>query len=298
MDQHSAHPHRLLHLWALAALCALLLAGCGGGRSVVAPVEELSERSRASAPVVSSGITSAEVHRVRSGETLYSIAFLHGLDFQRVARWNGIRAPYLIRVGQRLRLTPPKGAKAPPPGPVSSAKRPDRAPAKSTGKAPPAPKRVTKAPAKAKAHVKPTSSKPAPKPAAKRPKSPSKWSWRWPTKGKLLKTFSSRKPGRKGIDIGGRKGQPVVAAGPGEVVYSGNGLQRYYGKLIIIKHNDRFLSAYAHNERLLVKEGQWVKGGERIAALGDSGTDRAKLHFEIRRDGKPVNPLKYLPKRR
>jgi lipoprotein NlpD len=117
--------------------------------------------------------------------------------------------------------------------------------------------------------------------------------WHWPARGRVVRRFGSA--GSNGIDIAGRPGQPVRAASAGRVVYSGGGL-RGYGELIIVKHNKRYLSAYAHNEEALVKEGDIVAGGQRIATIGRTGTDRVKLHFEIRRDGKPVNPLRYLPK--
>jgi lipoprotein NlpD len=117
--------------------------------------------------------------------------------------------------------------------------------------------------------------------------------WRWPARGKVVTSFSAS--GRKGIDIEGRFGQTVMAAAGGRVVYSGSGLIGY-GQLIIVKHNKRYLSAYAHNNKLLVKEGDAVKGGQRIAEMGRSGPNRALLHFEIRRDGKPIDPLRYLPK--
>ncbi|MEC8428765.1 MAG: peptidoglycan DD-metalloendopeptidase family protein, partial [Pseudomonadota bacterium] len=120
--------------------------------------------------------------------------------------------------------------------------------------------------------------------------------WRWPAKGKVIATFSSRNPLNKGVDIAGKLGESVVAAGSGVVVYAGSGV-RGYGKLMIIKHSETFLSAYAHNRKLLVKEGQSVKAGQKIAEMGSSGTDRNKLHFEIRKEGKPVNPMGYLPKR-
>ena len=119
--------------------------------------------------------------------------------------------------------------------------------------------------------------------------------WRWPTKGKVISTYSKSAAGRKGIDISGKSGQSVVAAASGKVVYSGNALPRY-GNLLIIKHNDVYLSAYAHNKILLVKDGQQVKSGQKIALLGRTGTQRDQLHFEIRRNGKPVDPLKFLPK--
>ncbi|MGY8868558.1 MAG: peptidoglycan DD-metalloendopeptidase family protein, partial [Methylophagaceae bacterium] len=121
-------------------------------------------------------------------------------------------------------------------------------------------------------------------------------SWRWPMQGKVISTYSKSATGRKGIDIAGKSGQKVGAAATGKVVYSGNGLPRY-GNLIIIKHNDSYLSAYAHNKNLLVKEGQHVKAGQKIALLGRTGTQRDQLHFEIRRNGKPVDPMRFLPKR-
>jgi lipoprotein NlpD len=119
--------------------------------------------------------------------------------------------------------------------------------------------------------------------------------WRWPAQGQVVRHFSP-KNGSKGIDIAGRSGQAVNAAAGGRVVYSGSGL-RGYGKLIIIKHNNSHLSAYAHNERLLVKEGDTVNGGQRIASMGRAGDRQVKLHFQVRRNGKPVDPLRYLPKR-
>ncbi|MHB1292308.1 MAG: peptidoglycan DD-metalloendopeptidase family protein [Sulfuricella sp.] len=118
--------------------------------------------------------------------------------------------------------------------------------------------------------------------------------WSWPAAGKVITSFNEASGSGKGLDIGGKSGQPVLAAGPGKVVYSGNGL-RGYGKLVIIKHNKTYLSAYAHNHQVLVKEGQNVARGQKIAEMGDSDADQVKLHFEIRRFGKPVDPIKYLP---
>ena len=120
--------------------------------------------------------------------------------------------------------------------------------------------------------------------------------WRWPVEGKVISTYSKNAAGRKGIDIAGRSGQSIVSAAKGKVVYSGNGLPRY-GNLLIIKHNEVYLSAYAHNKSLLVKEGDAVKAGQKIATLGRTGARQDKLHFEIRYNGKPLNPLKFLPKR-
>ena len=202
-------------------------------------------------------------HTVLKGETLYSIAFRHGIDYKTLARWNSIRPPYTIYAGQRLKLTRPH---------VTS--KTYAAKAKATKKSS---KTVTK------------------KPADKKPEKIINHKWNWPTKGKVIRTYSSRLGGNKGIDIAGKVGQPVLAASSGKVVYSGNGLAGY-GNLIIVKHSEQFLSAYAHNKRLFVKEGGEVKLGEKIAELGRSGTTEPKLHFEIRYKGKPVDPLKYLPK--
>lgn len=121
-------------------------------------------------------------------------------------------------------------------------------------------------------------------------------SWNWPASGPVIERFSITGTVNKGIDLAGRKGEPVLATADGKVVYSGTGLVGY-GNLVIIKHNDVYLSAYGHNSRLLVNEGQWVKAGQKIAEIGSTGTNRDKLHFEIRRHGKPVDPLQYLPKR-
>lgn len=120
--------------------------------------------------------------------------------------------------------------------------------------------------------------------------------WRWPLRGKIIENYSASEPGNKGIDIAGKPGELILAAAAGKVVYSGNGLPRY-GNLLIVKHDDVYLSAYAHNQTLLVKEGQWVAAGQKIALLGKTGTQRHKLHFEIRYDGRPINPLQLLPKR-
>ena len=207
-------------------------------------------------------------HRVNPGETLYSIAFEYGRDHRDVARWNRIRRPYTIYPKQKLRIIP-----------ISSDKQTRKQSTKVvTRKSPPVRKYE---PASNKTHY----------------VSNAKLKWQWPTRGKVVSTFSIRDPGRRGIDIVGRKGQPVKAAAAGRVVYRGNGL-RGYGNLIILKHNDTYFSAYAHTEDVVVKENEKVKLGQRIADMGNTSSEKTKLHFEIRRNGKPVNPLKYLPKRR
>ena len=199
-------------------------------------------------------------HTVRKGETLFSIAWQYGHDYRAVARWNGIKQPYTIFPGQRINLRPDSYNKT--------------VAANTTSKTP---TRYSKKSA-----------------TTRKSGSNSKVIWRWPAKGRVIGTFSAKDPGKKGLDIAGKPGQSVYAAAKGKVVYSGNGL-RGYGNLIIIKHNETYFSAYAHNSRLRVKENQTVKSGQQIADMGKSGTDRVMLHFEIRRNGKPADPLKFLP---
>lgn len=209
----------------------------------------------------------ANYYVVKKGDTLYSIAWQHGYDHRQLAYWNGIRPPYTIFPLQRIRVTP----------------------------LPVAASRASPSSKKARKTYHPRV-RPEPRHQPKN-KSGDKLAWYWPTRGKLLSTFSRHDAGRKGVDIGGRFGQPVRAAAAGKVVYSGNGL-RGYGNLIIVKHNEEFFSAYAHNKKNLVSENQKVKARQQIADMGNSGTDKVQLHFEIRRKGKPVNPLNYLPKHR
>lgn len=179
------------------------------------------------------------------------------MDYRTLAAWNDISSPYIIKPGQRLTLV---------------------APARQTTKNAAAPK--------------PSTAKPQPKAA---PPPVTQSGWLWPVEGPVLSTFSTAK-GSKGIDIGGTSGTSIRAASGGRVVYAGSGL-RGYGKLIIVKHDEVYLSAYAHNSKLLVEDGATVIKGQQIALMGKTGTDRVKLHFEIRRKGKPVDPLKYLSKR-
>ena len=205
-------------------------------------------------------------HRVKAGETLYSIAFEYGRDPRDVARWNNIRSPYIIFPKQKLRIIP-----------ISTDKLP----------------KINNFKIESKSSIE---RKLLPVENKVQYVANSKLKWQWPTRGKVVSTFSIRDPGRRGIDIVGSKGQPVKAAAEGHVVYRGNGL-RGYGNLIIIKHNETYFSAYAHTENVVVKESEKVKLGQTIADMSNTGSDKTKLHFEIRRSGKPVNPLRYLPKR-
>lgn len=254
-------------------LMAAVLSGCAGPSGSV-PIDERGRGGKA--PLVTSG-----THTVSRGETLYQIAFRYGWDWKALAAHNGLREPYTIYPGQRLNLALRTASK-----PRYSA---PTAPTRTTqaGKPPPktAPGSVSSTPPRP---VKPV---PVSPPVAAAPVK----GWQWPAQGPLIARFQSNDSLNKGIDIAGQLGQPVKAAANGSVVYAGRGLIGY-GEMIIIKHDDTHLSAYAHNSRLLVKEGEQVKGGQQIAEMGSSGTDRVKLHFEIRRRGQPVDPLGYLPK--
>jgi len=246
--------------WLLLLLPAVLLTGCG-----------------------------AHIHHVvEPGETLYSIGFLYGYDYREIAQWNGIPPPYALNAGQVLRVAPPQAGSPPA---KAQPKPPARKPAPVVGPVKVVPRVVDRAETPV---VKPVAPLPVTRPTLSLPKNPR---WQWPVKSrKVLQTFSANDPGRKGIDIAGRRGNPVYAAAAGRVVYAGSGLVRY-GQLIIIKHNEKYLSAYAHNDKLRVEEGDVVAAGQRIADMGSSGAQRPMLHFEIRRNGKPVNPLRYLPQR-
>jgi len=213
-------------------------------------------------------------HTVSRGETLYSIAWRYGKDFKDLAYVNRIPAPYRIFPGQRLKLAgnaPLRAASTPPAVSVK-------------------PRRVTP---KTSHPVKKTAPKVVSK-TSKTVRHKNDINWRWPVKGRVISGFQPNNPLRKGVDIAGKKGESVQAAADGTVIYAGSAL-RGYGKLLIIKHSEEFLSAYAHNDKLLVGEGVKVKAGQRIADLGSSGTDRDMLHFEIRRNGQPVDPTAYLP---
>jgi len=218
---------------------------------------------------------------VSKDDTLYGIARREGLTHHQLARWNHLRAPYLLKPGQTLRLTPPPASMASSQSAASVTTSPVIS---STPAATPLKDSSTQRPRVAASQVQPPAKLPA-----------TVASWQWPASGKVVKTFKADDTSRKGIGIKGRAGQTVKAAAAGSVVYSGNGLINY-GNLVIIKHSHAFLSAYAYNRELLVKEGDVVKQGQAIARMGDASTHSHHLHFEIRRNGKPVNPLNYLPK--
>ncbi|MEF9996322.1 MAG: peptidoglycan DD-metalloendopeptidase family protein [Burkholderiaceae bacterium] len=265
------------------------LAGCASKPLAPAPIVERSAtpaaRPAAPAPLVRDN--GRDSYTVQRGDTLYSIALAKGIDPRELARWNEISNPSLIQVGQVLRLKPATAAPVAETGAVAST-----APVSSSHQVETRPLSGVPAVAAIKPEViQPEPNKPE---APKADAASSPIDFRWPAKGAVIGTFEE--PRNKGIDIAGTEGEPVLAAADGEVAYIGSAL-RGYGNLVIIKHSDDFVSAYAHNKQVVVKQGQAVKKGQRIADLGKSDADRPKLHFEIRRQGKPVDPIRYLPAR-
>ena len=291
----------------------LFLAGCISQQPVPAV-----DRSTSRAAVQPAG---PGYYTVKRGDTLYRIALEHGQDHRDVANWNNIANPSSIKEGQILRVAPP-GAAAEPvadgavtkPIDVGSAveSRSLDQPAGATAAVAPQngalkrEPRVGKEPYSDEAYArlnkagsetaKPAEIKPEVKPEAAPAvaTAPDDVPWMWPTSAKLSAPYSDT--GNKGLDFAGRSGDPVLAAGDGKVVYAGSGL-RGFGELVIVKHNATYLSAYAHNRKILVKEGQQVSRGQKIAEMGNTDADSVKLHFEIRKQGKPVDPAQYLPKR-
>jgi lipoprotein NlpD len=316
----------------LVIVLLLFVAGCASRRP--APVVE---RAQSEAPPASVEAPKAPepvpekpvpTHTVKRGETLVGIALQYGLDYRELAAWNNITNPNVLGVGQVLLVGPPAGAKplAAPvttplvlPGPPIEARplantantkvepRGQKVPfsekayaqlaAEAGAQAPTAtPEPVPAAPVAPSA---PVAAPPTPAPPTAAPE-PDKAGtdreevdWMWPVKGKVLAPFTET---TKGMDLAGKKGLPVQAAAAGRVVYAGSGV-RGYGNLIVIKHNNTWLSAYGHNDKLLVSEQQDVKKGQKIAEMGASDADQVKLHFEVRRQGKPVDPAKVLPTR-
>jgi len=308
--------------WLALVLAALLLASCAARRP--APVEDrgslpapppagVEVTPPAPPPVVEKPLPT---HIVKRGETLVSIALQYGLDYRELAAWNNITNPNMISTGQVLVIAAPAGTvplSSPVATPLATSGPPIEArPLANTplAKVEPRAEKLPfserslaqlNAPDAGGTGVAPTplpepSVQPPPKPVPAEPDRPAApdsedIDWMWPVKGKVLAPFTDA---TKGMDIAGKKGAPVVAAAGGRVVYAGVGL-RGYGKLVIIKHNNTWLSAYAHNENILVKEQQDVRKGQKIAEMGQTDADQVKLHFEVRREGKPVDPAKVLP---
>ncbi|MCK9813530.1 MAG: peptidoglycan DD-metalloendopeptidase family protein [Candidatus Pseudomonas colombiensis] len=258
----------------ISLVLSSLLVGCSSTKSSSVRVVDRNS-AVAQRPTVTTG-----QYVVRRGDTLFSIAFRYGWDYKALAARNNIPEPFTIHPGQTIRFDGRSGAA--PTTVVTTSQSSASSSSKTT---------VTRRPVGV-APATPSKSTPAPLP----PAGPAPTGWGWPANGILIGKFSSNGSLNKGIDIAGDLGQPVLAASDGTVVYAGSGL-RGYGELVIIKHNETYVSAYGHNRRLLVREGQQVKVGQTIAEMGSTGTDRVKLHFEIRRQGKPVDPLQFLPRR-
>ena len=242
---------------ALVCLCCMLGCVACGTANWRAPLESSSRETPSTTVGKASFDAARKTYRVQAGDTLYGIAWRSQQTLQQLARLNNLSPPYLIRVGQVVRLHPAQPATQ---------------------------QQVSSSPARA-----PT--KPRPKPSIR-----SSLDWAWPVTGKLLSTFKAGDAVRKGVKIAAKLGTPVRATEAGRVVYSGSGLIGY-GRLIIIKHNADFLSAYGHNRTLLVKTGQTIKKGQKIAELGTTNAGKSLLHFEIRHKGKPIDPLRLLPSR-
>jgi lipoprotein NlpD len=292
---------------------ALVLAGCASGTRAPAPVEDRSTGARpvgavltpvdpAAPPRVLPGAENAGkpgYYSVRPGDTLIRIGLESGQNWRDIARWNGIDNPNLIEVGQVLRVIPPVEAMARPV--ASSGVQATPVPPQGAASAPLPPASAASQPATAAsaAASAPRAAASQPQPAASQPAQPQpagpddEIAWGWPAPGNTTVIAPFDEVRNKGLDIGGKAGDPVLAAADGRVVYAGAGL-RGYGNLIILKHNNTYLTAYAHNQALLVKEDQTVRKGQKIAEMGSSDTDRVKLHFEIRRQGKPVDPARFL----
>ncbi len=292
----------------LVAVAVLALSGCISRRVTnPAPVEDRMGAAAGPAAVQQSlpgaeNAGKAGFYTVKQGDTLYRIALESGQAWRDVQTWNNLPNPNVLEVGQVLRVTPPMpnassasvsgGVQMSPPAGASTAPAATASPSVVESR-PLTPLGESSAAgtstATVAAPVAPT------KPATKASDiAPDEIAFVWPAKGEVIATFDEAR--NKGVSIAGRLGDPVLAAADGRVVYAGAGL-RGYGNLIILKHNNTYLTAYAHNQALLVREDQTVRQGQKIAEMGSSDTDRVKLHFEVRRQGKPVDPLTHLPKR-
>ena len=245
-----------------------------------------------------------QVYIVKKGDTLFGIALEFGMDYREIANWNNINDLNKITVGRELRLTPPQNVAVTKPLAGMTIPLQSGAPVSAQDMAPAADQNMLKTQPvgvelpysdKALQQLQPTAPQPVQRteePAVQPVATAGALDWGWPTNGKVVAGFSEN-ANLKGVDIAGKMGQLILASAPGKVVYTGSGL-RGYGKLIIIKHDKTYLSAYAHNSKILVKEGQMVKKGEQIGEMGDSDANQVMLHFEIRRFGKPVDPMNYL----
>jgi lipoprotein NlpD len=259
------------------AVLLVFLVGCTTTQKP-APVVDRKQPGRASAPAPKPAPAKAAegTYVVKKGDTLYSIALEHGADYREVALWNRLDDPTKISVGQVLRVVPPPEDRTVQ---VGRAKLPERGEARPLDLPPPQGQGRTPPPAAEKA--------PPPPPAASQAAE-----FIWPARGKVIAGFAE--PRRKGIDIDGKLGDPVIAAAAGRVTYTGTGIPGL-GKLVVIKHDNGFITVYAHNKDIMVKEQQAVKRGQKIAEVGNTDADRPKLHFQIRKGSAAVDPMRYLP---
>ena len=287
--------------WALLAAATAMAAGCATQRAPAPVVDGRAAKSVAgrsvAAPAPVRPRSASDVYTVKRGDTLYSIAQEHGVDPRDVAQWNGLNDPTLLRVGQQLRVGPPLAWASAPAAVVE----PERSATAQVGSArilgrvesrpldtlPPLPPRVSARPELARMEA------PARVELEKSAAPNATSQFIWPVKGKVLAEFAE--PRRKGIDIDGKPGDPIVASAPGHVTYIGSGIPGM-GKLVVLKHDNGFITVYAHNRNILVKEKQAVARGQKIAELGSTDSERPKLHFQIRKGAAAVDPLLYLPK--
>jgi lipoprotein NlpD len=293
----------------LSAVLAITLTGCASHLRPPAPVDN---RAGATRPAVTTEqpervLPGAEnagkpgYYTVKAGDTLIRVGLESGQNWRDIQRWNQLDNPDLIEVGQVLRVVPPgqdatQVATRPVVTPRIEPRPIDTKPAPAATATPPA--SVTGAASAAGSAAAASAPAPTPAPVAATPaparEGDDNVNWMWPAQGSVIGSFEDTR--NKGVAIGGKLGDPVYAAADGRVVYAGSGL-RGYGNLVIIKHNETLLTAYAHNQALLVREDQVVRRGQKIAEMGSSDTDRVKLHFEVRRRGKPIDPTKVLPAR-
>ena len=287
--------------WGILAAAAAIAAGCATQHKPAPVVDGRAAKPAAArwvatpAPVTPKSL--ADFYTVKRGDTLYSIAQDHGLDQREVAQWNGLDDPTRLRVGQQLRVRPPLAS----PSAALAVVDPERSATAQVGSArilgrvesrpldtlPPLPPRAPAKPELARMQA------PARVELEKSAMPNGSGQFIWPVKGKVLAEFAE--PRRKGIDIDGKPGDPIVAAAPGHVTYIGSGIPGM-GKLVVLKHDNGFITVYAHNRNILVKEKQAVARGQKIAELGSSDSERPKLHFQIRKGAAAVDPLLYLPK--
>ena len=301
-------------------ILVLLLPIMGGCAShAPAPVQDRAGAPAAVKPAVTAAAADSRgvYHTVKKGDTLYSIALDNGQDYRDVAAWNSLDNPNVIKIGQQLRVNPPDGgapvavvrpvtsnapvevkaAAAPAGTNTESLKREPKGgklawseEALAKARQGDAAEKPPEKPAEARPGIRPAEAQPAEKPAA----AADDVDWMWPANGKVIASFAEG--GSKGLDIAGKAGDPVLAAAAGVVSYAGAGL-RGYGNLVVLRHNGTYLSVYAHNSKILVKEKQAVSKGQKIAEMGSTDAESPRLHFEIRRQGKPADPQKFLPPR-